>query len=814
MNKMKNNNYGLTLLVTCVMSFAVNYSVSAQPALGPQCKVFMPSILKKYIVKESELSNLFSIDKKRKAVTYGQVGVSTNQYWYVYSDRSNNTTYDSPSMSGNKYGSLDFNEEVVIAQIQRDFALVYTEPGSPQFPKVSSRAKCKGWVPMSHLLLWNRCPANERGIYNKAIIVGNIDKLKGDNTVGFYYKNPETKDGQQNLHSAMKFYFVMKKDPKTGMHLLAEYSKVGGRVKSALFGWVSEGMYAPWSQRTCLEPNWDKDVVDQLKGFKIPVGPLEYSNPKKKTGAVIKTATQIEMGRKKNNVTNSESLAYRFMPRTLRYPLLGNLTDLGFYKITAFASNGNNEASVDASTDATDKVQKTLDNMRVINLIFVIDGTNGMKRYFNTVQSAINRASSNDYFGRDNRVVKVGVVIYRDRADGKYVTEHLSMRKPTDSKLSEWLKNGGEYGVKNSPDDKSDYEALYEGLKVALDAGKMGYKREQSNLMFVIGDCGNDPVDKNSISQEEIVQKCIENRIQLSSFNVRNVDSGPYQQFRKQMARIVMKNMEGQYAQLGETAKHEYVSLEDGYDFKPGIDKETTYFIGSFRNVKSGKEMDDKQLYSLVYSTSQRLNEAISRQEKIVGNAGEVVNRSGNTAASEIEKKFLKTMLDSATIEALKRSNFLMAFEGFTPKGQNGVDYWQPVIYISQPELVGLLGQLKHVNDEVDKQSDDRNAYVNAMKSLAASMVGDMSEDEIINMKNEDIMNMITGLNVRTDALNYRLVDIQNNRKVTPQQFKELTSRFVDQYKKLDAIRQTTYPFSYRDNNGETWYWIPAEDLP
>ena len=38
------------------------------------------------------------------------------------------------------------------------------------------------------------------------------------------------------------------------------------KLKQELLGWVSEGMYAPWSQRTCLESNWKKDALDVLKG--------------------------------------------------------------------------------------------------------------------------------------------------------------------------------------------------------------------------------------------------------------------------------------------------------------------------------------------------------------------------------------------------------------------------------------------------------------------------------------------------------------------------------------------------------------------
>ena len=175
MNIRKEKCFLRSLLVMCFLLFLAGTKASSEPTLGTQCQVFRPEFLKKYIVKESELSKLTASGKKKKSLSYGQDGPKTGEFWYVYSDRSDNTTYESPSVNSTKCGSLDFNEEVVIAKIEGDFALVYTEPGAPVYPQISRRAKSRGWIPMNHLLLWNSCPANEKGIYNKAIIVGNID---------------------------------------------------------------------------------------------------------------------------------------------------------------------------------------------------------------------------------------------------------------------------------------------------------------------------------------------------------------------------------------------------------------------------------------------------------------------------------------------------------------------------------------------------------------------------------------------------------------------------------------------------------------
>lgn len=783
-------------------------SVMAVPSLPETCSAFRPRQLEGYTIKESTLLEILSPQKKKK-MTWGQDGPSTGKYWIAFSDRSQNTTYETPSEKS-PCGKLDFNEEVRIAMIENGFALVYTEEQrGTEYPSISRRAKCKGWIPMKHLLLWTDCPTNEFGIYNKALIVGNIDKMKSDTHVGKIYKNPITKDGETGLRSSMNFFFAMKKDEDTGLVLLAKESRVGGKIKDVLYGWVSPSMYAAWSQRTCLEPNWDENAVSDLRGTKIPV--YIQRSVKGKKASYSNPATEIEIGARKNSVSsNNPATQYRLDPKTLRYPLLENLNGQGedYFKTTAFTSMGGQTVSVGNLTEAQDKLQRTTDDLRVVNIIVVIDGTKGMEKYFPAAMEAIRRAD--DYFGKENRNVRAGVVIYRDYADGEYVTECLSLRSAKDISISDFLKKGGRYGIKNSSSDKTDTEALFKGLEVALDAHKMGYKPDNSNLMFVIGDCGNDPSDTKCPSQEALIDKLVENHIQLLSFQVRNIQSRAYNLFRKQTTDLVVENMKRQYAKLGKGIKLKYKEIADGYDAEFDVKKESTFFLGGIRNAQPNKEMDVSRLYALVMSTSQKFNETVS-----VGEDALVSVENNDEAISAINKEYVIKRIGQNAWDALMKQKYLMAFEGYVPrKSGNNLEYWQPVIYISQPEYLMLMEQLKPVMEAANKHSDERKPYVDAMKALVRSMLPDISKADMDKMDNTEIMDKIMGLNVRTNALaSYTLIDIQNEQKVSKQQFDELISQFKDKYEKLEFIGQGTYAFSTKRNNIR-WFWIPAYDLP
>ena len=804
----------ISLFTTAVLWLTAAVA-GAMPTLPNKCEVFKPGVLLDNTVKESVLNEFLIPAKKKKKNAWGQDGSNTGRYWIVYSDRSSNTTYEQPG-GGTACDQLEFNEKVCIASIKDDYALVYVETQRGEsYPTISTRARCRGWIPMKHLLLWQECPTNEFGIYNKALIVGNIDKLKDDEHIGSYYSNPETQEGRKELHSQAHFFFVMKRDPDTGLVLLSKESNIEGKstrenniggvpATKELYGWISEGMYAPWSQRTCLEPNWEEKAMADLRGTTVPV----YSSA---TGKNSYVGTRIGIFERKNSVSgNNPATEYRMEPNTLRYPLLGNDRKADKYKITAFANLGGVSATTamaDISKAEAD-IQQSLDALRTVNIIVVIDGTKGMEKFFPVALEAIARA--NEYFGKENRNVKAGVVIYRDYADGDNVTEFLPMRRATDQSISDFLRRGGKYGVKSSDKDKTDTEALYKGLEVALDTRKMGYSKDNSNLMFVIGDCGNAPTDNQCLTPDEIVGRCVENRIQLQAFQVCNIQSKAYNMFRNQMGDIVVDNMKKQYEKLGKGIKLTYKELDNGYDAVFDVPKESTFFIGGIRNARNNQEMDASSLYALVMSTSKVFNEALDNMERT--HSTEAISEN---ALSAIDMNFLKGRVSGNSIKVLQDRKYLTAFEGFVEKASgNGRDYWQPVIYISKPELMQLMESLSPVMEVINTHSSSRKPYVDAMKALVRTMLPDVSESAMNQMSNTDIMNMITGLNVRTSALEtHSLIDIQSEQKVSKQQFDGILYNFSDAYKKLERISQEKYAFSYK-RNGVWWYWIPATSLP
>ena len=788
----------ISILLCCICMIFTK----AAPQLPGNCEASLPQLLLKPTIKDVDTRALISSNN------WGQ-NSKANKYWTVYSDRSHNETYNSASATSGKCDELEFNEQVRIAKISGDFALVYTEKmKGVSYPLISAEAKSRGWIPMKNLLLWNSCPTDEYGIYNKALIVLNVDAYKSNSgDLGKRYMNPDTKDQPMKVVSDMHFYFIMKQ-ADNGLVLLARECKMEGYTDAVLYGWVSTSSFVPWSQRTCIEPNWKPNVAENLKGTRVPV----YRPDGQK-------ATDIPMGRE-NGITQNPTTKYRFEPQLMRYPLLENKSGKDSqYFVTAFARPDGTSSvptvPVGSDNSAAGIVEKEMKGKSIINLIVVIDGTRSMENYYQPTQQIIQKAY--EYFGRENRKVQVGVVIYRDYTDGLYVTEHLTMRSPTDPAVAQFLKTGGTYGVKSSSTDHTLAEALFKGLEVALDANKMGYSSENSNLMFVIGDCGNDLDDTKCLTQEQIIQKCVDNRVQLSAFQVRNENEQSFLLFRKQMGSIVRENMKAQYAKLGGSFQAGFKELADGYDYRTNLPKNQNFYIGSTRNASLGKAMDVNKLYDLIEDSYMQFNDAIQAQIDIIARGESIIKEteeSGGSTTSSVDLAFLKTVFSERQLNEIKKNNSLMAFQGFTDKvdANRQLDYWQPIIYISSDEFQQLMEKLQPVMAAAG--TGNRKPYVEALKELTRSMLPGITAAEMESKDVGEIMALVSGLNVKSRALTgLSIAQIQSEEQVPQVKFDELIASFRDKYSKLKKIRENKYDFSV-ERNKTTWYWIPVEDLP
>lgn len=793
-------------------------STAAEVALPPKIEVYQPAAVFKPVVFEDEL------DEMVKSGTWGQKTTpSEKKHWVVYSDRDKNTTYSTPSTTS-PMGELDFNEKVIIAQIKDGFALVYTDEKFPKWPAYSERAKAKGWVPMENLLLWESCPADNKGIYRKALLavdfkaLQQMKDLKDSNTLGGSYTNPESKTGRKKIKTDMTFYYVMKTDKKTGMKLIASQSRMDGNTSQVLYGWISPESYVPWNQRSCLEANWQPNVVAI---FNTPAGKTYPINDAPTLdGGII---TSYYYGVVNPDETKPTSTTrYRWNAYSPRYPILDQQTPMpNVYSITFMGPPG--KPIINAPDDQTAKnMQKLIDEierLKHINIIFVIDGTRSMKPYFAATKEAIKRGIQ--FFDPDKFTLRVGAVIYRDYTDGEYLTEKVPLSKPNSPQLLSFLDSAGKYGANSSPADRTIAEALYKGLEVATDPAAMGFKKNESNIIVVIGDCGNDPNDTRCLTSNQIVDRLVANNIQLISFQVESNTGLAYELFNEQMRNIVKENLTRQYQALNPNVRIRFTPLPNGYDFKSNASNE--FFIGAIRRPAEEIEIvDPAMLVPLIEDNIGQFALSIQKQIDVMVNfATDVdfvldIEADGNSQALNINKDYLANRLPKGVYDAFIASGATAAIPGYVPKKDiKGLDYWKPVAFMSSQELSTLLNRLSNLNDKATPDGD-RKPYIDAVKALIRVMVPDITEKDMDKMGIDEVMRLASGLNEASDAVKGRsLKEIQDPRVVPTDEYITLISTFKTKYKRLrDIATSKDYKYAYTSANGQKFYWIPVDDLP
>ena len=793
-------------IVTLSVGLCASASEISTPLPG-KCTAFRPEALYSSILY-SDVANKLASSKD-----FGQTSTGkSKEYWIVYSDRADNPTYIAPG-SKTVYKTLAFNEKVRIAKIENGYALVYREPKEQAiYPAISSQIEWKGWIPMNKLLLWNTCLANRRGIYEKAMLCANIDESLNNGNLGKLFKDPKNTSKYDKLSINFNYYFVMKREGK--MTLLATQNTMNGDSYQVLYGWVDENSYVAWNQRSCLEPTWEVEDVEFFAKNGTKVNIYEDAAMKKKASHIIFT---------KKNTKDYDPYMYRMNGSSLRYPILDNGTST-LWNCSTFSSTGGNGAINAGTTEKKAEntiLKRNLDELSNIKIAVVIDGTKSMERYFPAVRDAIKEFNS--YFQKTDKV-QVGVLIYRDKQDGEYVTESFPMTNPNNPALAEFLNSGGKYGIKSSPKDKSLEEALYYGINKALDT--FGFKPEHSNMMFVVGDCGNSS-DYPEITQEVLLNKLIKKNVTLMGFQVRNDSGSPaYTVFNNNLCDLILESLQGKFDSFSKGVVVKANLKKNAYEFTNNAASiENSLYVGSHKYVQSGL-MDINELKNQLENAVATVNRTIENQKSVIVDAANGImdgtapeNQFSNNSEMSgpvLEQLWLRNRVGKEMAESLKKSNTTVSFRGFTLKKDKASDrdYYKTVIFVSQQELNTLMIRLGPLYEVSQRKGNDREPYVKAMKALLQSMLPGISDAEMNAKGYDEVMGLVAGLNASTMTLKGRTIaEVASTQAVNAAEYQTIIAKFKRQYLKLQAIQKRPYQF-VREFNGAKYYWIPTEDLP
>lgn len=760
-------------------------SISAQSQLPDNLAVYTPEYIRDQTnkwVKGYDSWQEYAISRIKK----NDFGKPNKIAWTAYSDRDANTTYSSPSNAGT-FSKLGFMEKVYIADVKNGYALIFTDDYAVNYPTINTTAKTKGWIPVENLLLWEKCPQNKNSIFQKGLIVG--DPSKGQEIV----QNPPFKTTPSNYGAdngnakKLEILFILKSivvNNKT-FYLVSKEMSVKER-DFEVKGWLSEEYITLWDQRLCLEPTTASMNFDHYKN--LGVFPAIYEK-------LDEAKSYYNTGQQGNPFWIYKDFSKERMDAyIMRAPILGKSLN-NVYKAASIASiDGPGQKSNDVKEiEAWKTLQKN------INIVFVIDATSSMKNFYSTIANALENIMRLDWEGKK---LNVGVVLYRNAADGNREIEVHELSNNIDAAINFIISNKDDIGSLG----KTHHESLFKGLETALDSRRMGYDSKQSNFMIVIGDAGN----QNNSRIDEIAQKMAQNRINLLAFQANHYGLKAYDDFATQIGIIIKKNIE--YRGIRDityklNANRLYVVQRKNSEIPSLV-------YGGYKFANPGKSEPTDVLRKNIISNVKDFNDLVQQKIVILSSEGlEGTNSVNEVRLREILVEFgwSKARIDKYVSE-LKNSGITKLL-GYAPVKLNDTDksLFDYVLFFSQDELKDIIKELKKL--ESPSLTSNRKAYQDAIVAMGQAFLGQMSADEIMGLSMDELTAQIYGVPVPISNCGVKIVDIIDRRKISDAQLQDYINDFNTKRRGLENIANNSYNGKFKSNE-IVYLWIPLTNMP
>ena len=756
----------------------VNFKLQAQTVL-PNIAMFRP----RYLMERDN-----SREEWESKIERAEWGVPSGMFWEVYSDRSDNFTYSSPSSSAPKYKVLQLMSDGVfrIAKVENQYALIYREKINQRFPKISENAESFGWIKLDHLLLWDSCPVDKHKIYNKGVVVNNLDEYHKGEDIDIspsFYANPElTKlTGIEALR--LEFYFIYKEEGDA--LLFAKENQIKGSIseQAVILGWISKKNIARWNNRICLEPVYGQSNLEKLSGtikpaiFANEADAMAYRN----TGSMSKALVLPPLK------------ARRMSPYSFRYPILSTSAQ-DIHNVVTIGSMS--ETDQDLASKTIERFELLKKRQANINVVFVVDGTYSMRNYFRPIAAALERSTNK--LGVSDRF-KFGAVVYRDYIDGNEAIEYNKLT----NKVSEITAFFNQVNIHNNPNDKDLPEALYLGLERALDTTKIGFRKDESNFIILVGDAGNHLNDSTARISERIVNKLADYSVNLIAFQANNGNDRTYTDFITQTMTMIRQTI---LKSAG--TEDDFKLTSPGYKeiVSHGIN-ENIFIVGGVAFCDIGKSLIPDSLESLVESKigdfDLQIRNRLTNFERLV-KAKETDVLSSEIVRWMKNKGFTESQIKILQDEQIKVSGYSSA-KIINPR----LDVFDYTVFLTKTEFDELIKDLEIVYRPYSPSR--RKDFQDALKSLALSYVGqsnidDYEVDEIM----KDILggvpyvsNSLSGIKVR---------DIIEPKRLSEFKLDSYMANFKQRLAYFEYIESNK--IYYFESNGQRYYWIPVDEMP
>ena len=393
------------------------------------------------------------------------------------------------------------------------------------------------------------------------------------------------------------------------------------------------------------------------------------------TCVIQKSIAQFSVGPTRNNV--------------MRRPVISNI-DENIKKVISVAKDNKDNKVYESLLTEARKLQSN------VNIVFVLDATSSMRPYYKSIANSLEKViDNNQKIIKSN--LKLGVVVYRDYADGKsaydvqpLTTDFKKVKKVINSTICKSL-------------DSDLPEAQYNGLINGIN--EIGFNANESNIIVLIGDCGNHLEDKNGYTINNIIDLYQKYKTNLISFQVKSGADNSFYTFNEDVMDVIFevanKKIEAAGSELKiklESKNNNSIKLKMIKGDKPDYENMFGLLVYS-----GSKPSSPKLLESSIENTLKEYMLSISNNINIL----EEYVRTGGPTGSEPPEGLIIYMMDilkcsrDEAKDHLRKTEFtVQAYVAIDYYG-NGVDAQVPVVLLTEGEKNNLVKSLRKLTEGV-----------------------------------------------------------------------------------------------------------------
>ena len=754
---------------------------------------------------DGQCQQSFIDDVNRGAISLNSLPSNTQEFWIVYSDRENNRLKNKANGSNNGE-KLKYMEPLYVKNVKDNWLHVYGFQDEEE----------KGWIEARFLVLsnWSLRTEGIVSIPRKAIILTSLDEMAGGNvkvddvlTQKHYYNQPVVSESAKiGTPSSFKILFVLKEQDGSVLLSTNDVLRLGPLQNiGVVLGWVPKANVTKWNTRVALEPARSNDEVAHYRGRKLP----GYRDLQK-----LKTCVEDNFCDDKPEV---EFKAQAIRANRMRKPILASL-DENIKEVVSIAKNSSElgENQKDSLNALVEVLQR---KSNVTNIVFAVDATSSMGIYFPSVaRSVSNIIKNNDKLNQNNKL-KFGLIVYRDYADGKdaYRVDALTTNY---EKIQNKIRNTV---CKSSPRDKDKEEAQYNGLIKGIN--QINFNRNESNVVILIGDCGNHKPDKEH-DINDVIDVLYKNNVSLITYQVSNEKGESYFTFNDDAQKYIKKTakniLEGKNSSLTTQFKMIGNKTYKLFWLDDGEEQSFENMFGRFIYATRNNPMSPKYLEESVAKTLTEYTYSINKKMTDLRKA--LTMNTNDVDVDTPPRGLIVYIQESLGLTEDEAIDFLNQTE-VTTKAYVAIDYngsgyksQVPVVFLTDEERNQLKNSLEKLIADKDciTASDRKRCLQENLIEVCKSILGPKtSTASIENLTMNEVWNLILGIDFGNKKIKKKkLKDIISIDKRTFNEFYNsftITAKdFIDNsYSNSDSYKSRRFSLS-----NSYYYWIPLEDMP